>query len=137
MIRLHLQIVGALLLSLGVAHACFDRYFGWKNELRRVSLLTRQIFFVHCFFIALLLVLLGVCSLFYADALLTPGPLNRVVLAGFVVFWVCRLAVQFAVYDPSIWRGRRFFTVMHVLFSMLWCYTIVTYGLALRVVWNG
>src|ERR1700692_1515744 len=66
-IRLHLQIVGALLVVLGAAHRLFGRYFGWKKELERVSLLTRQVFAVHCFFIALLLMLLGACSLFYAD----------------------------------------------------------------------
>src|SRR5437588_12242214 len=70
-IRLHLEIVGAVLIILGAAHGLFGRYFGWKEELARVSLLTRQVFRVHCFFIGLLLVLLGACSLFYADALLT------------------------------------------------------------------
>lgn len=135
-IRLHLQIVGALLVVLGGAHGLFGRYFGWKKELERVSLLTRQIFQVHCFFIALLLVLLGACSLFYADALLEPGPLTRVILAGIVVFWLCRLLFQWFVYDPAIWRGRPFYTLMHVAFSLFWIYVVVTYGLALRSVWT-
>jgi len=135
-IRLHLQIVGALLTALGAAHALFGRYFGWKKELERVSLLTRQVFEVHTFFIGLLLVLLGACSLFYADALLEPGPLPRAILAGILIFWLCRLLVQWFVYDPAIWRGRPFYTLMHVAFSLFWIYVVLTYGLALRIVWT-
>jgi hypothetical protein len=134
-LRIHLQIVGALLLSLGIAHSFFGRYFGWEKELATLSMLTRRIFLVHCFFIALVLVLLGVCSLCYTDALLEPNPLSRVLLAGIVVFWLCRLVIQFLVYEADIWRGRPFYTFMHVAFSLFWIYVVTTYGAALRSVW--
>jgi hypothetical protein len=133
-IHLHLRIVGALLLTLGLAHSLFGRYFRWQKELAQLSLLTRQIFLVHCFFIALLLVMIGVCSLFYTDALLESGALSRVVLTGLVVFWLSRLAFQFFVYAPAIWRGRRFYTGMHVVLSGLWIYVILTYTAALLMV---
>src|SRR5262249_25391840 len=108
----HLQIVGVLLLALGSGHFFFGRYFGWNEELASLSLLTRQVFFVLSFFIALILVLLGICSVFYADTLLKPNALSPVLLAGIVVFWVSRLLVQLFVYDSRIWRGRRFHTAM-------------------------
>jgi hypothetical protein len=136
-LHLHIQIVGALLLSLGIAHSLFSRYFGWEKELVSLSLLTRRIFCVHCFFIALILAMLGICSLFYTDTLLEPTPLSRVLLVGIVGFWLCRLAIQFLVYDSVIWRGRPFYTVMHAAFSLFWFYVVITYGLALRSVWNG
>lgn len=135
-VRLHLQIVGALLIVLGFAHGFFARFFGWKRELQRLSLLTRQVFAVHVFFIALLLVLLGSCSLFYADALLDPGPLTRVLLTGLLLFWLCRLICQWFVYDSAIWAGRPFYTLMHALFSLFWIYVVLTYGFALRSVWT-
>jgi hypothetical protein len=53
------------------------------------------------------------------------------------VFWLCRLFAQFLVYDSEIWRGRRFYTTMHVAFSLLWVYVVATYGTALRTVWTG
>jgi hypothetical protein len=90
----HLQIAGALLLMLSAAHAFFWRYFGWGAELALISVLTRQVFGVHCFFIALLLAMFGALSLFAADALLSPGTLSQAVLGGMLVFWVCRLAVS-------------------------------------------
>ncbi len=136
-IYLHLKIVGALLLALGLAHSMFGRYFKWRKELAQLSLLTRQMFLVHSFFIALLVAMVGGCSLFYTKALLGSGALSRVVLTGFVVFWLFRLVFQFFVYDPAIWRGRRFYTVMHVAFSTLWVYVVLTYGAALRMAWKG
>lgn len=85
---------------------------------------------MHCFFIALLLALLGSCSLFYADALLEGTPLNRALLTGFLVFRGCRLAVQLFGYSPAIWRGKPFYTFMHVVFSALWIYLLAIYGAA-------
>jgi hypothetical protein len=136
-LRLHLQIIGALLLILSAAHAFFPRYFRWKEELARLSTFTRQVFLVHCFFIALALALLGAASLVYPDALLEPPALSRILLPGIVLFWACRLVVQFAVYDSSIWRGRGFYTAMHIVFSAFWIYVAAAYGLAMRRVWAG
>ena len=136
-VRLHLQIVGALLLSLGISHAFYSRYFGWGRELASVSLLARRVFQVHSFFVALAVSLLGICSLFYTDALLEPTQLSRLLLAGVVIFWTCRLLVQWFVYDAAIWRGRTFYTVMHITFSLLWSYVILAYAAALRAVWRA
>ncbi len=135
-LRTHLHVVGSLLLLLGMSHAFFDRYFGWKLELKSVTLLTRRIFYVHTFFIGLGVVMAGVVTLFCADALLTPAALSRVILAGMAAFWFCRLLAQFLAYDPAIWRGSRFRTFMHAAFSLLWCYVTATYGIALMTVWN-
>ena len=136
-LHIHLQIAGALLLLLSAAHGGFSRYFGWKQELGALSLLTRQMFLVHTFFIALVVALIGALSLFCADSLLTPGPLSRAVLAGILIFWLVRLVFQWFVYDSAIWRGRPFYTVMHCLFSAFWIYAAVTYGMALRSLWRG
>ena len=76
----------------------------------------------------------GVVSLFYADALLSPGALSRAILAGMAAFWLCRLLAQFLAYDSAIWRGNRFRTFMHAAFSLLWSYVTATYGIALMTV---
>jgi hypothetical protein len=133
---LNLQMVGALLMLLGLSHAFFNRYFGWGRELESVSLFTRRVFVVHNFFIGLGVVLAGAVSLLYAVALLRPGALSRAILAGMVLFWLCRLLAQFFAYDAAIWRGDRFRTFMHVAFALLWCYVTATYGIALVRVWD-
>jgi hypothetical protein len=135
-LNLQLKMVGGLLVLLGLSHAFFNRYFGWGRELEGVSLFTRRVFFVHNFFIGLGVVLAGVGSFLYADALLRPGALSRAILAGMVLFWFCRLLAQFFAYDVAIWRGDRFRTFMHVAFALLWCYVTATYGIALMRVWK-
>ena len=129
--QLHLRIAGALLLALSAAHAGFWRYFQWGRELAAVSLLTRQVFGVHTFFIALVLAIFGWLSAVETQSLLVGNALSRTLLRGMLVFWTCRLACQLFVYDASLWRGRRFETCMHILFSALWGYLIFTYALAL------
>jgi hypothetical protein len=129
-LQIHLQIVGSLLVLLGLSHALMDRYFGWGKELAGISLLTRQIFYVHTFFIALGVVLGGVVSLAFPTELLRPAPLNRAILASMSFFWLCRLLAQFFVYDGAIWRGNPARTRMHIAFSLLWCYVTAIYSLA-------
>jgi hypothetical protein len=135
-LSINLQIVGVMLVLLGLSHAFFNRCFGWEQELASVSLLTRRVFFVHTFFIALGVVLGGAVSFLYADALLRPGALSRAVLAGMAAFWLCRLLAQFFAYDAAIWRGNRFRTRMHIAFTALWSYVAATYALALMTVLN-
>jgi hypothetical protein len=133
-LAVHLQIVGALLLLLGLAHGSFNRYFGWARDLAPVSLLTRRIFYVHTFFIALGVMMGGAVSLFFARDLLEANPLSRVVLAGMAAFWLCRLLAQLFIYDSALWRGDRFRTFMHGAFLALWCYVTATYSLAFMAV---
>jgi cation transport ATPase len=130
-LAVHLKVVGLSLLLLAALHFAFPRRFQWAEELRRLSLLNRQMFLVHCFFIVLTLVLMGALALFFTDALLEATSLARLVLAGLVIFWAARLVCQLAVYDSRLWRGNRFNTVVHVAFTGLWTYYIAVFGWAL------
>jgi hypothetical protein len=129
----HLKVVGTSLLLLAVAHAFFPRRFNWGDELHRLSPLNRQIFQVHCFFIGLVLAMFGSLALCFTSALLERTALARIVLGGLVLFWLARLLVQFFVYDSSLWKGNRFNTRIHWLFSILWVYYVAVFGWAL---WN-
>ena len=134
---LHLRIVGAMLVLLGLSHVFFNRYFGWDRELAGISLLTRRVFFVHLFFIALGVGLSGVVTFACARELLQRSALNRTLLSVAVAFWFCRLLAQFVGYDAAIWKGDRLRTSMHVVFSLLWCYVTAVYAYALHLVWTG
>lgn len=129
---LHLKITGLLLLGLAALHFFFPRRFGWKEDLAQLSLLNRQIFLVHFVFIVLILLLLGTLCLFFTPLLLARSSLARVVLSGMIVFWLVRLIVQLFVYDPALWRGNRFNTVVHLLFTALCAYLLLVYSLTLR-----
>lgn len=131
-LSLHLRIVGLLLLALATAHFFFPKRFGWKEDLGKLTLLNRQIFLVHDFFIMLMLYLFGTLSFFFAPLLLERSPLARVVLIGMILFWLLRLAAQLFYYDRALWTGNRFNTVAHLLFTVMWSYFVLVYVLALR-----
>jgi hypothetical protein len=129
-IELNLRIAGALLIALGLAHGFFNRYFNWSTETARLTLLTRQVFYVHCFFIGVILVLMGALSTLYAGELLKRTPLSHAICGAFAAFWILRLLAQWFVYDSRIWHGSRFRTTMHWTFSLLWIYLAATYSSA-------
>lgn len=129
--ELHLRIAGAMQLALALLHLDFGRRFHWREELARVSLLNRQMFYAHTFFVCVVLTLFGSLSLFAPAALLEPTRLARLVLGGIAGFWALRLYCQWFVYDRSLWRGDTFRTVVHVVFTLVWAYFVAVYATAL------
>lgn len=119
-----LKLIGFFLVVLALLHASFARYFNWRQEFAAVSLINRQMMYVHTFFIAFTVFLMGVLCLTSA-AELTDTPLGRKLALGCGVFWLARLLIQFFGYSSLLWRGKRFETVVHVVFSALWTYLSV------------
>ena len=126
----HLKLAGASLIVLGLAHAFFDKRFAWKEEFSRVSLLNRQMFYVHTFFVALVVVLMGILSLFGTDALTEKTTLGCYVTGAITFFWLCRWVCQFWIYDAQLWRGKKFETFIHGVFSLFWTYLVIVFGWA-------
>jgi hypothetical protein len=125
-----LQIAGALQLILSVFHFAFARRLGWREDLQRVSLFTRQVFWVHMGFLMLVLAGFGGLSLIYAEELLTRSPLSRAMLGGLTVFWAARWYCQLFVYRAELWRGNAFKTKVHVSFVLLWTFLTAVYATA-------
>ncbi|MGI4863215.1 MAG: hypothetical protein ACRYFZ_04780 [Janthinobacterium lividum] len=123
---LQLEFIGALLVVLALLHVGFARYFNWRREFALVSLLNRQMMYVHTFFIAFAVLLMGLLCLTSA-AELVGTPLGRKVALGLGAFWLARLLIQFFGYSATLWRGKRFETIIHVLFSALWAYLSVVF----------
>lgn len=130
-IVLLVRTAGVLMILLALLHGVFPKRFQWNEELARLSPLNRQIFTVHVLFIVLILLLMGSLSLFYANLLTDGTKLSRVVLAGIAIFWGLRLFAQLFIYRSSLWRGNRFNTIGHVIFTLLWSFFTVVYLAAL------
>ncbi|NML64863.1 hypothetical protein HHL22_06555 [Hymenobacter sp. RP-2-7] len=116
-----LEAAGGLLVALALLHAAFPRYFNWRRELAPLSLLSRQLMYVHTFFVAFTVFLMGLLCLTSAAELAGTALGHRVAL-GLGVFWLARLVLQFFGYSAELWRGKRFETAVHLLFSGLWIY---------------
>jgi hypothetical protein len=121
MLELQFKIVGVLFIFLAVVHAFFPNRFRWRQELGPLSLINRQMMYVHLFFIALLIFLLGLLCLTSSDALLNTA-LGRRISLGLALFWAIRLYFQFFVYSAQLWKGKPFETTMHIFFSFFWAY---------------
>ncbi|KAA9339343.1 hypothetical protein F0P96_01580 [Hymenobacter busanensis] len=116
-----IRVAGGLMVGLALLHVGFPRYFEWAGELQPLRLINRQMMYVHTLFIGLAVLLMGLLCIGYAPELVRT-PLGRVVTLGFGIFWLVRLVVQFFVYSTELWRGKRFETVVHIIFSLLWTY---------------
>ncbi len=118
---LQLKVIGFVLVILALLHAAFARYFNWRTEFAPVSLINRQMMYVHTFFVAFMVLLMGMLCLTSAPDLLGT-PLGRRVALGCGVFWLARLLIQFFGYSPELWRGKRFETGVHLVFIGFWSY---------------
>ena len=118
---LQLKIIGVALLVLALIHVIFPRYFQWKTELQPLRLINRQIMYVHTFFIALVVFLMGLLCVSSAQEIVTTALGKRISL-GLGFFWLCRLWVQFFGYSSELWRGKRFETTVHLVFALSWAY---------------
>ena len=124
--ELHLNVIGVLLIGLALLHTVFPRHFRWKEELSGLSLLSRQIMYVHTLFIGLMIALMGVLCLTSSNDL-TTTTLGKRVCLGMALFWTTRLLVQFFGYSSELWRGKWVETTIHIVFSLLWLYLSVVF----------
>jgi hypothetical protein len=119
--EIHFKITGVLLITLALVHVIFPKYFNWKEELKTLSLINRQMMTVHTFFIALTVFLMGLLCLTSATELIETK-LGRTVSLGLGFFWAVRLLIQFFGYSTKLWKGKKLETAIHILFSLLWIY---------------
>ncbi len=126
--ELHLRIIGVILIILAIIHASFPRQFSWKGELSSLSLINRQMMYVHTFFIAFTVFLMGVFCLYSSHDIINT-PLGRQIAFGFFIFWGIRFIFQFFVYSSKLWKGKRFETFMHIIFSLTWVYLTLIFFL--------
>jgi hypothetical protein len=103
-----------------------DRLLAWDTELATVSLLLREVFHVHKWFISMILVLFGTLTIRFATEIGTGSlEIARWLAAGIGLFWAIRTVIQWAYYDTAHWRGKAGRTAVH------WTLTIAYGGAAM------
>jgi hypothetical protein len=83
--ELHLKIIGWILILLAIVHVVFPKRFNWTEELSSLSLINRQVMYVHTFFIALVVLLMGILCLTSAKELIETD-LGKKIVLGLGVF---------------------------------------------------
>ena len=124
--EIHFKIISVLLIALAMVHIFFPKYFNWDKELKSLSLINRQMMTVHTFFIALTVLLMGLLCL-TSSAELIETNLGKKISLGLGLFWTVRLVIQFFGYSTNLWKGKKFETLMHIIFSLLWTYLSIIF----------
>lgn len=124
--EIHLKIAGSLLMILAVLHIFLPNYLKWKQELGALSLINRQIMYVHSFFIALVVFLTGLLCITSSSELISTSLGKRISL-GIGLFWFIRLIIQFFGYSSRTWKGKAFETTIHIAATIFWVYLSVVF----------
>ena len=128
-LEIQIRIAGALLIILSLIHAIFPKYFNWKQDLKPLSLINKQMMITHTFFIALTVLLMGILC-FTSAGLLMETELGKSILLGFAIFWTIRLFIQFFGYSSDLWKGKKFETIVHIVLSCFWLYLCVLFWMS-------
>jgi hypothetical protein len=124
-----LRIAGAGLILLAMLHVPISRRLQWRAESARMSQLNATVFHVHNLFICFVLVAMGLPCLLDPHVLLEDSRAAAWGTAALTAFWALRLWCQWFVYQPSLWRGKRFETAIHWWFTALWLFLTAVFGL--------
>lgn len=119
--QVHFKIIGVLLMFLAFIHIIFPKYFKWKDELKSLSLINKQMMTIHTFFIALMVFLMGLLCFTSATELIVTK-LGKTISLGLGIFWATRLFIQFYGYSTELWKGKIVETIIHILFTVFWIY---------------
>jgi len=119
--ELHLKAIGFVLILLAFIHVGFPKKFNWKKEMSSMSLVNKQMMYVHTFFIALVVLLIGILCLTSSKELIETS-LGKRICFGLGIFWMIRLFIQFFGYSSKLWKGKTFETTIHIVFIFLWTY---------------
>jgi hypothetical protein len=124
--EIHFKIIGILLISLALLHVYFPKYFSWKQDLDKLTLINRQIMYVHSFFIAFAVFLVGLLCITSASELIETTLGKRISL-GIGIFWGARLIIQFFGYSSKLWKGKSFETTVHIVLALFWTYLTIIF----------
>jgi hypothetical protein len=105
---LELGLRGAGLILSGLVVANFFAAGRWRyaENLAGAETLVRQIFYVHCAYIVLIIAALALLCLGWPHLLLEGG-LAKAVCGFFSLFWGSRVVVQLTYYDREVRRRER------------------------------
>ena len=113
---------------LAILNLCLVRLMRWKQELRELPSLLREVFHVHAFFVSLTLAIFALLTWRFSSEMVTGNnPLGVWLAASIGTFWGIRTMIQCAYYSHSHWWGKTGPTLVHAALSFIYAGMTVTY----------
>jgi hypothetical protein len=125
-----LQIAGALQLSILMASALVPRVLDWRRNLAGLHPFLRKLFWVYGVFIVLVIIAFATLTLVHAGPMATGEPVARSLCVFIAIFWLARLVVQFAVFDPRPFLTNSFSKAGYHVLTLIFAYLVLIYGWA-------
>jgi hypothetical protein len=129
-ITLLVIIGGVLQLGILMASALVPRELKWREQLRPLDPLLRQLIWVHGAFIVLVIAGSGVLCLTQAPQLAAGTSLARSVCGLIALFWLARLAIQFFVFDARPHLTNRLLAIGYRGLTLSFTYLAIVFALA-------
>jgi len=123
------RILETVLWGMAIGQACVAvlnlnlvRILGWKAEVAGMSVLVREVFQIHTWFISLTLLIFAVLTWRFGSVMVSGEEMTaRWLAVAMGIFWGVRAVLQVTHYSVSHWHGNRARTVVH--FTLLLVYT--------------
>jgi hypothetical protein len=106
------------------------RLLHWEEDVKRMSLLVREVFQLHGWFIALTLTFFGILTWRFAAVFAAGGnELAAWLAGGIAVFWGLRVVMQWTHYSREHWRGKPRETAAHWTLTLIYGAWTVLYAM--------
>jgi hypothetical protein len=122
--------------SILVASAQVPSALRWRDELRPLPRLHRQMHWVYSGYVVLSIVAFAAISLTHARELAAGGTLARALCTYIAVFWGIRLGLQ-AVFDMKPYLTTRVKRAGSALLTILFGALTLVYGVAAVAAWSN
>lgn len=127
--NLLLQIAGAAMLGLCLAHFYLARLLDWKHDIKSLKPINQQVFFAHTMFLTIGMAMLGFVCIFYSHELTTKSTLAAISALCFAMCWLARLIFQFVVFTSALVEDSRLEKILRLAGTLLWLFLTVLFGL--------
>jgi hypothetical protein len=126
-----LQASAAAQFGVAVINFFLVKQMDWGDDLKRMSLLPREVFMVHLWFISITLLIFGVLTWRFAEPMAAgTNPVAAWLVGSIAIFWGVRTVLQVTYYSSQHWRGKPAQTVAHVVLLVVCGGMTATYACA-------
>lgn len=98
---------GAVQVAILAANFVLPQKIQCRENLARVSPMTRHVFIVHWIYILVILAIFACLCFCFAPELAGASRLGRFLSVAIAVFWIPRIPIQLFVYDSELRRKHR------------------------------
>lgn len=134
-LSLWIKIAAAAQLLMAMGSLGLPHWLRWKESLRDMPVLLRQMFWVYSDYIWMTNISLGLVSLFYAADLQKSNVLAAGILVYAAAYWLIRVFLQFFYFDKKDAPKGIWFKLGEIALDANFIFLALVYSCALATKW--